>query len=83
MIVSGMTIVSYSLYTFSAPNLPSNHTMMLTIPFVVYAIFRYLYLIEVEHAGGAPEEILLSDRPFQVSMLLWAAAVLAVFYLSR
>jgi uncharacterized membrane protein YfcA len=83
MIVSGMTIVSYSLYTFSAPNLPANHTMMLTIPFVVYAIFRYLYLIEVEHAGGAPEEILLSDRPFQVSMLLWAVAVLAVFYLSR
>ena len=82
MIVSGMTIVSYSLYTFSAPNLPANHTMMLTIPFVVYAIFRYLYLIEVEHAGGAPEEILLRDRPFQVSMLLWAAAVLAVFYLS-
>jgi hypothetical protein len=50
---------------------------------VVYAIFRYLYLIEVEHSGGAPEEILLSDRPFQVSMLLWAVAVLAVFYLSR
>jgi 4-hydroxybenzoate polyprenyltransferase len=82
MIVSGMTIVGYSLYTFSAPNLPANHTMMLTIPFVVYAIFRYLYLIEVEHAGGAPEEILLSDRPFQISMLLWALAVLAVFYLS-
>lgn len=83
IIVSGMTIVSYSLYTFSAPNLPTNHTMMLTIPFVVYAIFRYLYLIEVEHSGGAPEEILLSDRPFQLSMLLWAAAVLAVFYLSK
>jgi 4-hydroxybenzoate polyprenyltransferase len=83
MIVSGMTVVGYSLYTFSAPNLPANHSMMLTIPFVVYAIFRYLYLIEVEHSGGAPEEILLSDRPLQVSMLLWAAAVLAVFYLSR
>jgi len=82
MIVSGMTIVGYSLYTFSAPNLPANHTMMLTIPFVMYAIFRYLYLIEVEHAGGAPEEILLVDRPFQLSMLLWAVAVLAVFYLS-
>jgi 4-hydroxybenzoate polyprenyltransferase len=83
MIVSGMTIVGYSLYTFSAPNLPANHSMMLTIPFVVYAIFRYLYVIEVEHAGGAPEEILLSDRPFQLSMLLWAAAVLAVFYRSK
>jgi 4-hydroxybenzoate polyprenyltransferase len=83
MIVSGMTVVGYALYTFSAPNVPANHSMMLTIPFVVYAIFRYLYLIEVEHSGGAPEEILLSDRPFQISMLLWAIAVLAVFYLSK
>ncbi len=82
MIVSGTTIVAYSLYTFSAPNVPENHSMMLTIPFVLYTIFRYLYLIEVKHAGGAPEEILLSDRPFQVAMLLWAAAVLAIFYFS-
>lgn len=82
MIVSGTTIVAYSLYTFSAPNLPQNHTMMLTIPFVVYAIFRYLYLIEVEQAGGAPEEVLLSDRPFQAAMFLWAAVVLFIFYLS-
>jgi 4-hydroxybenzoate polyprenyltransferase len=82
MIVSGTTIVAYSLYTFSAPNVPANHSMMLTIPFVVYTIFRYLYLIEVKHAGGAPEEILLSDRPFQIAMFLWAATVLAIFYLS-
>lgn len=81
MIVSGTTIVAYSLYTFSAPNLPDNHAMMLTIPFVVYAIFRYMYLVEVKHSGGAPEEILLSDRPFQISMVLWAASVLAIFYL--
>lgn len=82
MIVSGTTIVAYSLYTFSAPNVPEDHSMMLTIPFVVYTIFRYLYLIEVKHAGGAPEEILLSDRPFQVAMILWAVAVLAIFYRS-
>ena len=83
MIVSGTTIVAYSLYTFSAPNVPANHSMMLTIPFVVYAIFRYLYLIEVEKSGGSPEEILLTDRPFQIAMFLWAVAVLAVFYLSK
>ena len=82
MIVSGATIVAYSLYTFSAPNLPENHSMMLTIPFVVYAIFRYMYLIEVKHAGGAPEEVLLSDRPFQLAMVLWGLTVLAIFYLS-
>lgn len=82
LIVSGTTIIAYSLYTFSAPNLPPNHTMMLTIPFVLYGIFRYLYLIEVEHSGGAPEEILLSDRPLQVTILFWILAVLFVFYFS-
>lgn len=82
MIVSGTTIVAYSLYTFSAPNVPANHSMMLTIPFVVYTIFRYLYLIHIEEKGGEPEEILLSDRPFQIAMVLWALTVLVVFYLS-
>jgi len=81
-IVSGMTIVAYSLYTFSAPNLPANHTMMLTIPFVVYGIFRYLQLIQVGHAAGAPDEVALKDRPLQITVLLWGLAVIAIFYLS-
>jgi 4-hydroxybenzoate polyprenyltransferase len=81
-IVSATTIVAYSLYTFSAPNLPENHAMMLTIPFAIYGIFRYLYLIQVKHSGGAPEEVLLSDRPLQAVFILWVAAILAVFYLS-
>jgi 4-hydroxybenzoate polyprenyltransferase len=81
MIVSSTTILAYSLYTFSAPNLPSNHSMMLTIPFVLYGIFRYLYLIESKHAGGAPEDVLLSDRPLQLTIFLWGLAVLGVFYL--
>lgn len=81
-IVSGTTIVAYSLYTFSAPNLPENHSMMLTIPFVVYGIFRYLQLIQTGHAAGAPEEVALKDRPLQITVLLWGLAVIAVFYLS-
>lgn len=80
-IVSATTIVAYSLYTFSAPNLPANHSMMLTIPFAIYSIFRYLYIIQVTHGAGAPEEVLLSDRPLQVSILLWGLAMLLVFYL--
>ncbi len=80
-IVSSTTIVSYSLYTFSAPNLPANHSMMLTIPFVLYGIFRYLYLIQVKNSGGAPEEMLFSDRPLQITIVLWGAAVLFIFYL--
>lgn len=79
-IVSGTTIVAYSLYTFSAPNLPENHTMMLTIPFVLYGIFRYLYLIQIEK-GGSPEDVVLSDRPLQITILLYGIAVLIIFYL--
>src|ERR1041384_2765468 len=81
-IVSGMTIVAYSLYTFSAPNLPENHTMMLTIPFVVYGIFRYLQLIQMGHAAGSPDEVALKHRPLQIAVLLWSLAVIAIFYLS-
>lgn len=81
-IVSGMTIVAYSLYTFSAPNLPENHAMMLTIPFVVYGIFRYLQLIQIGHAAGSPDEVALKDRPLQITVILWGLAVIAIFYLS-
>ncbi len=81
-IVSAATILAYSLYTFSAPNLPENHAMMLTIPFMVYIIFRYLYLIQVTHHAGAPEEVLLTDRPVQIAILMFGLTVLAVFYLS-
>lgn len=81
-IVSGMTIVAYSIYTFSAPNLPESHSMMLTIPFVVYGIFRYLQLIQMGHEAGAPEEVALKDRPLQVTVVLWGLAVIAIFYLS-
>jgi 4-hydroxybenzoate polyprenyltransferase len=81
-IVSCLTIVTYSLYTFSAENLPANHSMMLTIPFVIYGIFRYLYLLEVEHCGGEPEEVLLTDRPLQAAIALFSLAVFIIFYLS-
>ena len=81
-IVSGTTIVAYSLYTFFRPDAPANHALMLTIPFVVYAIFRYLYLIHVKEAGGEPEEILLSDRPLQLAVLLWGLSVLIAFYMN-
>jgi hypothetical protein len=83
VIVSATTIVAYSLYTFSAENLPKNHTMMLTIPFVIYGIFRYLYLIHVEDSGGAPEELVLKDRPLMATLVLWGIASIAVLYLGQ
>ncbi len=81
-IVSATTVVAYSLYTFSAPNLPTNHAMMLTIPFAIYGILRYLYLIQTNQGGGAPEDELLSDRPLQVTILLWGLVVVLILYLS-
>src|SRR3972149_1465481 len=80
-IVSATTIVAYSLYTFSAPNLPENHAMMLTIPFAIYGIFRYLYIVQTKQGGGAPEEELLADRPLQFTIFLWGVTVLVIFYL--
>ena len=81
VIVSASTIMAYSLYTFSALNLPSNHLMMLTIPFVIYGVFRYLYLIHVEDAGGAPDELILTDRPLMATLVLWGLLAVFILYL--
>ncbi len=79
-LVASSALVTYSLYTFSAPNVPSNHAMMLTIPFVIYGIFRYMYLIHNHNMGGAPEDIVLGDRPLIATFLLWALTAGIVIY---
>lgn len=79
-IVTTSAVVAYSLYTFLAEGLPENHAMMLTIPFVLYGIFRYLYLIHVRGEGGAPEDILLRDRSLQVDLLLYGVMVFVALY---
>ncbi len=81
-LVASSTIVAYSFYTFSAENLPRNHAMMLTIPFVLYGLLRYLYLIHVKGEGGAPDELVFVDRPLQLAFGLWALAVVLVLYLN-
>jgi 4-hydroxybenzoate polyprenyltransferase len=82
-IILAATIVSFSFYTFDAPNLPANHSMMLTIPFFVYIIFRYLYLVQMTDQTGAPEEVLLTDRPVQIAIGLMGLTILAVFYIFK
>ncbi|MEW5871749.1 MAG: decaprenyl-phosphate phosphoribosyltransferase [Chloroflexota bacterium] len=80
-IAASTTIIAYSLYTFSAPNLPANHVMMLTIPFVLYGFFRYQFVLQSGTSGGAPEEVLMADRPLQLTVLLWGASILLIFYI--
>ncbi|MDI3339050.1 MAG: decaprenyl-phosphate phosphoribosyltransferase [Sphaerobacter sp.] len=79
-VVSAATIMAYSLYTFSAPNLPDNHAMMLTIPFVIYGIFRYLFLVHRKNGGGAPEQVLLDDLPLLLSIVLWGITTILILY---
>jgi len=81
MIVAAGTVMAYSLYTFSAPNLPNNHWMMLTVPFVIYGIFRYLYTLHIQGNGGDPSEVLLRDRPMQLTVLLWGVTAVIILYL--
>jgi 4-hydroxybenzoate polyprenyltransferase len=84
VVVTSAVIMAYSLYTFSAPNLPridGQPLMMLTIPFVLYGIFRYQYLIHVRNEGGTPEDIVLGDVPFIVDMMLFGITVLVLMYL--
>ena len=81
IIVVSVTLMTYCLYTFSSSATSGNYSMMLTIPFVIYPIFRYLYLVNTKNIGGAPEEIVLSDRPIQISILLWVLTVVLILYL--
>jgi len=85
-VVTASTVMAYSLYTFTAENLPKalreNHLMMLTIPFALYGIFRYLYLVYQKNEGSSPEEVLIRDKPLLICVVLWgltAATLLYVF----
>ncbi|MCB0191598.1 MAG: decaprenyl-phosphate phosphoribosyltransferase [Anaerolineae bacterium] len=80
-IVTTGTIITYAFYTFSAPNLPDNHLMMLSIPFVMYGIFRYLHIVHVQGNGGAPDEVLLTDLPLQITLVLFMITVFLILYL--
>ena len=82
-IVTGALLIAYGLYTFTAEGLPKNHSMMLTIPFVLYGIFRYLYLVNVKKEGGSPEEVLLRDLPILVTATGWVTAAGLILIFAR
>jgi 4-hydroxybenzoate polyprenyltransferase len=78
--VTSSTIVAYALYTFFSPTAAHTRYLMLTVPFVVYGLFRYLYLIHEKNLGGNPEDLLLADIPLMVDIVLWLAAVVILLY---
>jgi 4-hydroxybenzoate polyprenyltransferase len=81
--VTAATLMAYGLYTFTADGLPENHSMMLTIPFVLYGIFRYLYLVNVRKEGGSPEDVLLRDVPIMLTVVGWVATAAVILLVAR
>ena len=79
-IVTAATIIAYTLFTFTSNTMPTKPYpyMMLTVPMVIYAIFRYLYLIHHHGDGGSPEELVLKDIPLAASIALWGGTVLVL-----
>ncbi len=74
-IVTASTVIAYSLYTFTNSH---SELFMITIPFVVYGIFRYLYLVHKQDLGESPEEVLLTDKPLIINILLWVISSVAI-----
>lgn len=81
-VTTASVVVMYMLYTFSEEVQDKLQTEYLyaTIPFVVYGIFRYLYLIHKEEGGGNPTKVLITDRPILIAVLLWLLTAVMVLY---
>ncbi|MDP9366089.1 MAG: decaprenyl-phosphate phosphoribosyltransferase [Chloroflexota bacterium] len=80
-ITASATVMAYAFYTFDAAAVPASHAMMLTIPIVTYAVFRYLYLVQGRGLGGSPEALLFADRSLLASIVVWGLASIGILYL--
>lgn len=78
-IVSAATVIAYGLYTFEGPT--GNERLVVTLPLVLYGLFRYLYLVHIRKEGGSPEETLLRDRHILGTVVLCIAIIIVVLYL--
>jgi len=76
-------LVSYTLYTVESKNLPDNQTMLLTVPFVVFGLFRYLYLLNTSQEAEYPERLLTRDAPFLITVLGWIGTTILVLVLNN
>jgi len=80
-IVTSSTLVAYIIFTLSVETTTKfGGKMILTVPFVLYGIFRYLYLVHRKKAGGQPEEVLLSDIPLQLDIIVYGIVALLIIY---
>ncbi|MFC1668537.1 decaprenyl-phosphate phosphoribosyltransferase [Chlamydiota bacterium] len=82
-VVTGATVLSYALYTVSPETVRKfgSINLLYTVPFVLYGIFRYLFLVHQKKKGGDPTKIFLSDRSLQVNIVLWIVLCFVIIYL--
>jgi len=76
-------VISYCLYTISSETVAKFGTknLLFTIPFVLYGIFRYLYLVHQKDEGGSPEALIIKDKPLLVDLFLWIATAVLILYI--
>jgi len=81
-IVTASTVMSYALYTMSEETMQKFGTrhLVYTVPFVLYGIFRYLYLVHRSEEGGNPTKLALTDRPLLINIILWVVSVIVIIY---
>jgi hypothetical protein len=81
-VVTASTVTAYALYTMSPETVGKFHTRLLplTLPFVLYGVFRYLYLLYRRELGGNPSDLMLSDKALLVNSVLWMAALVGIIY---
>ena len=80
-IITTSTLIAYTFYSFDASTALAHNKMLVTVPFVFYFIARYLYLVHVKGLGGAPDELLLEDKPLLINSALWALSVVILIYI--
>jgi 4-hydroxybenzoate polyprenyltransferase len=81
-VVTASTLIAYTFYTISPETAAKFGTewLGLTIPFPMYGIFRYLYLVHQREGGGSPAELVLQDRPLFACLTLWIVTVIVIIY---
>jgi hypothetical protein len=81
-VVTASCLMAYAFYTLAPETIEKYRTdrLALTIPFVIYGIFRYLYLVHRKEQGGSPTDVLLTDRPLLAASILWGLVVVLIVY---
>jgi 4-hydroxybenzoate polyprenyltransferase len=82
-VVTASTVISYCLYTVSSETVAKFGTknLLFTVPFVLYGIFRYLYLVHQKDEGGSPEALIIKDKPLLVDLFLWIFTAMLILYI--